>query len=354
MAGAAGLGADMSVTFRPAVRGQTPILLGLAGPSRSGKTYSALRVALGLAGGDPARVFVVDTESGRARQYVERFGRFMHLDLGAPFISERYLDAVSAAEQAGAQVIIVDSMSHEHEGPGGILEQHEDELRRMAGDDWQKRERVKFAAWIKPKRGHNRFVNTVLQVSCHMIFCFRAKDKLALVRNDKGKQEPVSLGWQPICADRFEYEMSGMLVLPEGARGVPDLQAQATGLREPLDRMLEPGKPLDEHVGKRLAHWSQGEAPTAGEAPPAGEARLVGDAADPRQTARAIAGQGAEAFRAWWSGEGKQHRDLLKADLDDLRALAEKADAAGQRLDGRVQDAVPARPGANASDRTAL
>lgn len=312
----------MTVIFRPAARGKTPILLGLAGPSRSGKTYSALRIAMGLAGGDASRVFVVDTESGRARQYVERFGRFMHLDIGPPFTSEKYLNAITAAEKAGAVAIIVDSMSHEHEGPGGILEQHEQELSRMAGDDWQKRERVKFAAWIKPKRGHNRFVNAVLQINCHMIFCFRAKDKLALVKNDKGKQEPVSLGWQPICADRFEYEMSAMIVLPEGAEGVPDLTARATGLREPLDQMLRTGKPLDEDLGRRLADWSAGEA-------------------DPRQLADAAAQQGTEAFRAWWNGEGKQHRAALRADLAELQAVAAKADTAAAPAQSANYDDFP-------------
>lgn len=105
----------MSMTFRPAVRTQTPILLGLAGPSRSGKTYSALRIATGLAQGQP--IFMIDTESGRGLMYAEKF-TYQYGELSAPFTSERYLQAIEDAKAAGAKVIIVDSMSHEHEGPG--------------------------------------------------------------------------------------------------------------------------------------------------------------------------------------------------------------------------------------------
>jgi len=50
----------MSYTFRKAIREQTSVLLALAGSSGSGKTYSALRLARGLAG-DRGRVALIDT-----------------------------------------------------------------------------------------------------------------------------------------------------------------------------------------------------------------------------------------------------------------------------------------------------
>src|SRR4051794_9429683 len=106
----------MTFQFRPAVRERTPLLIGLAGPSGSGKTFSALRLATGLAAGGP--VFFVDTESRRGLHYADQF-RFQHCDLTAPFRPNSYLEALTAAKAAGAAVVIVDSMSHEHEGPGG-------------------------------------------------------------------------------------------------------------------------------------------------------------------------------------------------------------------------------------------
>lgn len=36
------------------------------------------------------------------------------------------------AKKSSAGVVVIDSCSHEHDGPGGLLEQHEAELTRMA------------------------------------------------------------------------------------------------------------------------------------------------------------------------------------------------------------------------------
>lgn len=254
-------------TFRPAIRTQTPILLGLAGPSRSGKTMSALRIATGLANGEP--IAMIDTESGRGLHYASDF-KYLYGSLEAPFTSQRYLDAIEAAKAAGAKVIIVDSASHEHEGPGGMLEQHDAELDRMAGKDYAKRDRMTFSAWIRPKSEHNKFVNRLLQMGAdtHFIFCFRAKDKLILA---KGK-EPVHAGWTPICSSRFEFEMTSLLVLPEGSQGAPDLAATSSGLRTPLDQFIKAGVQLDEKLGQRLREWASGATKAAPPEQPAAEA----------------------------------------------------------------------------------
>jgi hypothetical protein len=243
----------MSFTIRPAIRAQTPLFLGVAGPSRSGKTFSALRMATGLAG--EGSIVMIDTESGRGLQYADMF-KYQYVPLESPFSSERYLEAIEFAKSKGPRVIIVDSASHEHEGPGGMLERHEEELTRMAGADEKKRDRSNFAAWIKPKAAHNKYVNRLLQLGpeIHFIFCFRAKQKLKIV---PGK-DPIPLGWSPICSDRFEYEMSFLLVLPEGAQGRPDLEALQTGLRAPFGDFIKPGMQLDEDLGKRLAEWAKG------------------------------------------------------------------------------------------------
>lgn len=238
-------------TFRPAIRTQTPLLLGLAGPSRSGKTLSALRIATGMGGA----VFMIDTERGRGLHYADKY-KYDYAELLPPFTSARYIEAIQAAKDAGAKVIIVDSASHEHEGPGGMLEQHEAFLDRTCGTDFKKRERMTFTAWIKPKAEHNKFVNALLQMGAdtHFIFCFRAKDKLILRKGE----EPVHAGWTPICSSRFEFEMTSLLVLPEGSKGTPDLQATAAGLREPLDKIFLPGVQLTEESGRKLAQWASG------------------------------------------------------------------------------------------------
>lgn len=246
----------MTISFRPAKLDKTPLLIGLAGPSGAGKTFSALRLAKGIAGG--GKVFMIDTEARRGLHYAKMFD-FQHGEMNAPFTPQAYMEAIQGAAKAGATVCIVDSTSHAHEGSGGILEQHETELTRMAGDDYRKREQMKFAAWIGPKKDHNRFVNTILQVQMHMIFCFRAKDKLDLRKVD-GKLKPVQAGWTPICTDRFEYEQTMLLVLPPGAKGVPDLNEPATKIQEQHKSIVTPGNQLTEEMGAKLAAWASGDA----------------------------------------------------------------------------------------------
>ena len=247
--------------FKPAVREAIPLILGIAGGTGSGKTYSALELATGLAGGK--RFGLIDTESGRARHYADNF-QFDHGELVAPFRPDRYQDAIVAAEQLKYPVVVVDSASHEWEGAGGILEWQEEELNRMAGEDWKKREACKMAAWIKPKSAHKHFVARLLQLRCHLILCFRAEEKIEMVRNSEGKMEVVpkkSLagreGWIPICEKRLPFELTASFLLVNDAPGVPrpiKLEAQHRAL-VPLD------KPLDREVGKRLAAWAAGGAP---------------------------------------------------------------------------------------------
>ena len=135
----------MSFVFKKAIREQVGLLIGLAGGTGSGKTFSAMRLAHGICGDKPFAV--IDTEAGRAKHYADQF-RFDHGDLAPPFGPDAYADAILAADKAGYGAIVVDSMSHEWAGEGGVLEMQEHELDRMAGDDWKKREACKMAAWI--------------------------------------------------------------------------------------------------------------------------------------------------------------------------------------------------------------
>ena len=285
----------MTFQFRPARREQAPLLIGVAGPSGAGKTASALKLARGIVGGDEG-IYLVDTEGSRAKHYACAAGeepgpfrfRFEHLDFTAPFSPDRYLEAIAAATASGARVVIVDSMSHCHEGAGGLLDAHEQELERMAGSDLNKRERVKFTAWIKPKAANGRLVNAILQMRCHMIFTLRAKDKIAIVKGRDGKTEPVQVGWTPICTDRFEYEMTTMLMLPPGAQGVPDLSLEATKIHA-NHRAFFP--PANRSARRRARRWRRG--------------RAGGRARQPARRPRRIPGTSAARARPWSRRSGR-------------------------------------------------
>lgn len=247
----------MSIQFRPAVREGIHLLISVAGGTGSGKTFSALRLAKGLAGGQ--RFAVIDTENGRVRHYADQFS-FDVADLTAPFRPARYQEAIVTADKAGYGVIVVDSMSHEHAGDGGLLDWQESELQRMAGDDFKARERMNMAAWIKPKAEHKKLVTALLQLNAHLIVCFRAAEKIEIAKENgktvvRPKLSLVGLdGWVPIAEKNLPYEMALSVLLTADAPGVPrpiKLEEQHRPL-VPLDR------PLDEQVGRLLGEWAAG------------------------------------------------------------------------------------------------
>jgi hypothetical protein len=245
----------MSFTFRPAKREKTNLLIGLAGGTGSGKTYSAMRLAKGLAGHE--RFAVIDTEARRALHYADYF-EFDHTEFDAPFRPGRYAEAIASADEQGYPVIVVDSASHEHAGEGGLLDWHEEEFQRLGG-----RDAVKFTAWIKPKMEHKRFVTKLLQLRAHVILCFRAEEKIDIVKKEGGGIEVVPkrslsglAGWVPVCEKTLPYEATISFLLTADAPGIPKpikLQEQHRAFF-PLD------KEISEASGMALADWARGGA----------------------------------------------------------------------------------------------
>lgn len=253
-----------SFNDNPATRTATPILVGIIGPSGTGKTYSSLRLATGIqrvSGGD---VYVIDTESRRSLHYADTF-KFRHVEFGSPFSPLDYLSAIEHCVSKGAKTIVVDSMSHEHEGPGGVLEMHEAEMNRLGRGDPAKAERMKMFAWAKPKSERRRLINTLLQMNCNFIFCFRAKEKLKVLPG----REPVNLGFQPIAGEEFVYEMTMKCLLLPGANGFPSWDSEIQGekamikLPEQFRQMFSRGPQLSEDVGAELANWAAGSSQKA-------------------------------------------------------------------------------------------
>jgi hypothetical protein len=244
-----------------AKRCAVPLMLGLVGPSSSGKTYSALRLATGIqrvTGGD---IYFIDTEARRALHYADRF-KFRHVPFGAPFGPMHYLAAIEHCAKKGAKVVIVDSMSHEHEGPGGVLELHREETKRLAAL-WRTSEyAAQMSAWGPPKEERRRMINTILQLPITTIFCFRAKEKL---RVEKGK-DPKPLGWMAIAGEEFVFEMTARFLLLPGADGYPTWRSNEEGEKETMKRpeqfrdLLTDDSQISEDQGEAMARWASGAA----------------------------------------------------------------------------------------------
>jgi hypothetical protein len=302
-----------------AIRHEVPLLIGLAGASGSGKTFSALRLATGMARVVGGEIYVIDTESNRALHYAEDF-RFQHVPFAAPFGALDYLEALTFCRERGAKIIVIDSMSHEHESVGGLLDQWENEIIRMGGDDYAKRERVKLSAIRKPKADRRKLIQFILQMNCLLIFCFRAKEIVKPGKNRQGKMEIVDYGFTPVAGDDFLYELSACCLLAPRSGGVPQWASDRPGERATmkLPRQFETvfleSRALDEEIGEKLARWASGA--------PAGDPELLarGDAA---------AAAGMAALRAFWGGLLPKQKTEIGGEtkLAFWKGVAEYADA---------------------------
>src|SRR5512138_1497810 len=196
----------MSFEIHPATRESVKALVGFYAKSGAGKTHSALLMMRGLVG-PKGRIAVIDTENRRSSIFADVIpGGFSVVDLDPPFSAERYWEALEVAEQ-NSDGIVIDSFSHVWAGEGGLLDQHESELNRMAGEDWKKRDACKMTAWIRPKQAHKRLVERILRLKHPLIVCMRGEEKTHIEKNG-GKTEVFTDKFcSPIGDPRFIFEL---------------------------------------------------------------------------------------------------------------------------------------------------
>lgn len=310
----------MTFQFRPAVREQTSLLIALAGPSGSGKTFSALRLARGLVG-QSGKIAVIDTEAGRALHYADQF-QFEHGDLKPPFRPDAYLQAILAAEQAGFNAVVIDSMSHEYEGEGGI-------------QDWAAEIEaggVKSPGnWKVPKTAHKKMMNRLLQMRCHLIFCLRADEKIKIAK-EQGKTVIIPLGWMPVCEKRFMYEMTASFTLTADMPGKPrfDLPHKC---QDQHRHAFPEGQFIGEQSGQALALWARGSGAAQTSAQPAQQTgkQTVGQRVD--QAKREIAACQFRAELNQWREKNAELMDWLQANKPAAHdEIMTAIDAADERL----------------------
>ena len=254
--------------FVPAKRENVHLIVGMVGGSGSGKTYSALRLASGMAQGK--RFAVIDTEARRALHYASEF-TFDHLDLEPPFTPTRYHEAVMAAEESQYPVIVIDSMSHEHTGEGGLLDWHDNQVQELIDrakkrgskePEWALADKYNMQAWIEPKRAHKRLMDRITQIRANVILCFRAESKIKIVKENK-KSVIVNDGWHPICEKNVAFELIVSFLLSHERPGA--IMPVNLKLPKPLIPVFREGTLIDEASGENLLKWASGDNTLSGD-----------------------------------------------------------------------------------------
>lgn len=186
--------------FKKAERKKSKLRLALTGPSGSGKTFSSLILASSIG----RNIAVIDTEHGSASLYSNQFD-FDVLEMQAPFSPEAYITGIQAAESAGYDTLVIDSITHEWNGAGGCLE--------IVDKIAQAKSRGNsFTAWAEVTPRHNRFIEAILQSKMHVIVTMRSKQDF-VITDKNGKSVPQKVGLAPIQRDGMEYEFTTVLDL---------------------------------------------------------------------------------------------------------------------------------------------
>lgn len=219
--------------IKKANRSLARIRLALQGPAGSGKTYSALNIAYGLCN-DWKRIVVIDTQN-RASEIYSHLGMYNVLNMNAPFSPESYIEAIDKAENFGADVIIIDTISEEWEGEGGYLET----LSKMVGNSYNN--------FIKLKPKHNAFIKRILASGKHIIVTVRTKHEYVLTDNN-GKSTIMKLGTKAFQNESYDYDFTTIFEL--------DLNNNATCIkdRSQLFTNMQVYK-LNENIGAKIARW---------------------------------------------------------------------------------------------------
>jgi len=235
--------------FKRATKAAAKLRLGLIGPAGSGKTMTALRVAHGLGG----RVAVIDTERGSASLYSGEHGlQFDVMELDS-YEAERFIQAIREAEQAGYDVLIIDSLSHAWAGKGGILEFVDKAAKRSGGGS--------FSGWRDATPLHNQLVDAILGAKMHVICTLRSKVE-HVIETVNGRTQVRKVGLQPVQRDGLEYEFTIVGDVTQDHELIIT-KTRAAWLKDAIIR--EAG----EDLGRQLAAWLTDGTPAPAQPAPA-------------------------------------------------------------------------------------
>ncbi len=175
-----------------ATRESVKLRMSISSPTGFGKTYGALLIAYGITE-DWSKIAVIDTENRSASLYAH-LGKYYTIPLTPPFTTDKYIQAIEICEKGGIEVIILDSITHVWKGEGGLLEYNNS----LGG---------KYQDWAKTTPLYQKWLNKILNSSCHIISTMRKKQAYSMV-TENGKTKVEKKGMEDEIRDGFDYEMT--------------------------------------------------------------------------------------------------------------------------------------------------
>jgi hypothetical protein len=163
-------------------------------------------------------------------------GDYSVLPLLEPFTPERYIEALTACQKAGFEVVIIDSISHEWQGKGGCLQIHE----QLGG---------RFQDWAKVTPRHQAFIDAILTSPCHVITTVRRKIDYSMDIGPNGRTQVVKHGTKEITREGFEYELTLNFELVN-EHHLAKTSKDRTGLF-----MGKPEFIINQATGRKLLQW---------------------------------------------------------------------------------------------------
>ena len=228
--------------IKKATREKIYCKIALMAPSGGGKTYSALRLATGMAKeieketGKKAKILMGNTEQKRGYYYANEFD-YDIVDIEAPHNPEKYVEFIKFAVDEEYDILIIDSSSHEWEGRGGCLELHQ-----QAGGQYQ--------SWGKVTPRHNKFIEAIADSPIHIIATMRGKDQYEMSKDDRGKTSVQKIGVGAKQREGFEYEFTCTFLIDQKT-SMAEVQKDNTHIFENEGATL-----LSEDYGRRIIQWA--------------------------------------------------------------------------------------------------
>jgi hypothetical protein len=228
----------MAIKLEPAVKYVKPMKIFLYGPSFSGKTYSAIEMAVGIVmkkrgcTRDEAltHIILLDSEYGRGTLHTKTLGGYNYHEIKPPYYTHKLVNIIKELNTMDeVDVIITDSLTHFWSKDGGILSEKSKKDSMPGGNS--------YTNWLEFTGLFNKMLDTLFQSPKHIIATARSKNDTVLEPNANGKMVPKTYGLKPELRDGVEYDFdisfnvdkeSHDLLMDKGVPGMDPIYPAAT------------------------------------------------------------------------------------------------------------------------------